>query len=112
MTTHRLAATLAAALLLAGCTSAPAAPAQLTLRQACDELAPIAKEFGKVQPDAARFATYAPKVRAVVDRSDEAARKTLEPYAAAFAGGNIWELAGASIGTKGICKAAGSTVWG
>ena len=97
-----------AALLLVGCSSGPA---PLSTRQACDELAPIVREFGQVQPDAARFATFAPKVRAVVDRSDESTRRVLEPYAAAFAGGNVWTLAGASVAAQGVCVGAGSTGW-
>ncbi len=91
---------------LAGC-----APAPLTLKAACDQLAPIQREFGKVKPDAARFATYAPKVRSVVNQSDDEAQRILEPLAAAMEAGDVWRLAGVSIGVQATCKGAGSIAW-
>lgn len=105
----RIAALALSALVLVGC-SAPA-PARLDLRAACDELAAVQSEFGKVQPDAARFDTYAPKVRAVVDRADDEAAQVLEPLAAAMEGGNVFELAGVTIGVQGVCSGAGSDAW-
>lgn len=101
-------AALVATLLLVGCT--PTSPT-LDMRGACDELLPILREFGEVEPDAARFADYAPRVRAVVDRSDAAARDVLEPFSEAFTGGNVWEFAGATIAVGAICSSAGSPGW-
>ena len=105
----RLAAFALSVAVLAGC-SAPTSDA-LDLRAACDELAVVQSEFGEVQPDADRFAEYAPKVRAVVDSADDAAADVLEPLAAAMEGGDVWELAGVTIGIQGVCTGAGSDAW-
>lgn len=93
---------------LAGCSSPSSS---LDLRAACDELAAVQAEFGEVQPDAARFDEYAPKVRAIVDRADARASEVLEPLAAAMEGGDVFELAGVSIGIQGVCTGAGSSAW-
>lgn len=105
----RLAALALSVVVLAGCSSP--ASSELDLRAACDELAAVQAEFGEVQPDAARFDEYAPKVRAVVDSADDAAAGVLEPLAVAMEGGDVWELAGVTIGIQGVCTGAGSDAW-
>lgn len=97
------------ALTLAAC--APAAPPPLTLKQACDQLGVIAREFGQVQPDAARFAEYTPKMAAVVAAAEPTAQTVLTPYVRAMESGDVWKLAGVSIGLVPICTGAGSTEW-
>lgn len=110
----RTLATLAvAALILTGCSGAPAA---LDTRATCDRVAPIVKEFGQVKPDAARFATYVPKVQAVVDKADEQARKTFAPMVDTMTAGAkgeqvVFKLAGVNMGIQSVCKGAGSTAW-
>ena len=105
----RLAALALSVAVLAGC-SAPTSDA-LDLRAACDELAVVQSEFGKVAPDAERFAEYAPKVRAVVDRAEDGAADALEPLAQAMEEGDVWALAGVAVGIQGVCSGAGSTGW-
>lgn len=58
------------------------------------------------QPDAARFAEYAPKVRAIVDKAEASAKTALEPYAAAMDKADVWGFAGASFALQGVCKGA------
>lgn len=104
------AAILAAGLLLAGC-STP----QLNLKGACDELGPIMKDFGQVTPTADRYAEYAPKVRALMERADTDTKPVLETLVKAMDAGAsgdtsaMWKLAGASIALVAGCAAAGST---
>ena len=74
-------------------------------------MAAVQAEFGEAQPDEARFDEFAPKVRAVVGRADAEAAQVLEPLAAAMEGGNVWELAGVTMGVQGACSGAGSTAW-
>ena len=105
----RLAALALSVAVLAGC-SAPTSDA-LDLRAACDELAVVQSEFGKVAPDAERFAEYAPKVRAVIDRTEATAAEALEPLAQAMEDGDVWALAGVAVGIQGVCSGAGSTGW-
>ena len=107
----RFAAVVLTVAALAGCSSADATSSELDLRAACDELAAVQAEFGEVQPDAARFDEYAPKVRAIMDRADAQASEVLEPLAAAMEGGDVFELAGVTIGIQGVCTGAGSTAW-
>lgn len=107
----RFAAVVLSVAALAGCSSADATSSELDLRAACDELGAIQQEFGQVTPDEARFDEYAPKVRAVVDRAEAEAAEVLEPLAAAMEKGDVWELAGVSVGVQGVCTGAGSTEW-
>ena len=103
---RRAATALLTLALIAGCgTHAP------TLRETCDALAPVVHDFGKIAPTPSRFDAYAPRVRAIIDQGDDEAQTALEPYAAAFESGSVWQLAGVSIGTQSLCKAAGSTGW-
>ena len=94
--------------LTAGCSTATT---QLDLKAACDAVAPIVREFGQVAPNSARFAEYAPKIKAVTDKASESARKVFEPLIAAMEKGNTFEMAGVNIGLQSVCKGAGSTAW-
>ena len=107
----RLAALALSVVALVGCSSADATSSELDLRAACDELAAIQQEFGQVTPDEARFDEYAPKVRAVVDSAEAEAAQVLEPLAVAMENGDVFELAGVSIGIQGVCTGAGSSAW-
>ena len=106
----RTLAAMLALLALTGCT-----PTKLDTRATCDAVAPIMREFGKVAPTPSRYAEYTPKVKAVVDRADDAARKVFAPMVttmeAGAKGGNIFALAGVNLGIQSVCKGAGSTAW-
>lgn len=102
----------AVALLILGCTPAPA---QASLKQSCDSLQAVTAEFGKQAPDAKRYGDYLPRVRAISDAGDPTTKEAFAPLLAAFEKGaasgeaSLGDLTTAMMGLLLKCAAAGST---
>ena len=110
-----LAATVAAALLLAGCTAATA----LDTKAACDQAGAVMSTFGAEPPTKARYTAAAAGIKAITDKADDDAKKALTPLQTALEAGSkasdadalksMMDVASASLSTQIACKAAGST---
>lgn len=102
-----------AALLLVGCSSAPAAAPPASLKESCAALKPVLAEFGQAMPDAARYSTFAPKVQALADAGDQSTKDAFGPLVAVMERGAkgeqvLGDQAGATITLAGLCGTAGS----
>ena len=90
---YRPIVTLAALLVLAGCSPAAAPP--LGLRESCDALGPVLTEFGQVEPTAQRYADYVAKVRGIQERGDQTTKDALQPLVTALDKGAQGDVTGA-----------------
>lgn len=103
-----------AALLLVGCSSAPAAAtvAPASLKEWCTALRSVLAEFGQSVPDGARYSTYAPKVKALADAGDQSTKDAFAPVVAAMEKGArgeaaVRDQASATIKVAASCVTAG-----
>ena len=103
-----------AALLLAGCTTAPAEPA--SLKVTCESVNALWRDVGQGSSDVSKLVDLLPKLRAISDAGDATSREALAPVLTAVAkvgdGSNeeaVGELFKAYLPFMTQCATAGAT---